>query len=304
MRWRKLGRIFTPPSGLDWMVGYAAVPVARRVQGDRYRVYFSGRDAENRSQIGYFEFDLGDPSRTLKVSSRAVLSHGEPGCFDDSGVMASSLVQRSDGSLLLYYIGWNRGQTVPFYNSIGLAASDDGGESFRRVSVAPVVPRDDFDPCFTAGPNVLVEGALWRLWYLSCVRWERTAAGMKHYYNIRYAESDDGLHWRKHRTPALDFAGPDEYALSQPRVLRDGSLYKMWYSHRGESYRIGYATSPDGVRWQRRDAEAGIDVSPEGWDSESIEYPCVIDHGEKRYLFYNGNRYGQTGVGLAVLEAD
>jgi hypothetical protein len=58
------------------------------------------------------------------------------------------------------------------------------------------------------------------------------------------------------------------------------------------------------VRWQRRDAEAGIDVSPEGWDSESIEYPCVIDHGEKRYLFYNGNRYGQTGVGLAVLEAD
>ena len=206
MRWKKLGRIFTPPADRDWMVGYAAVPVALRLHGERYRVYFSGRDAENRSQIGYFELELSDPTRTLKVSSRAVLSHGEPGRFDDSGVMASSLVQRSDGSLLLYYIGWNRGQTVPFYNSIGLAASDDGGESFRRVSVAPVVPRDDFDPCFTAGPNVMVEGALWRLWYLSCVRWERTAAGMKHYYNIRYAESDDGLHWRKHRTPSGEVA--------------------------------------------------------------------------------------------------
>lgn len=304
MRWKKLGRIFTPPTDLGWMVGYAAVPVALHLAGDRYRVYFSGRDAESRSQIGYFELALRDPARTLKVSSRPVLSHGELGRFDDSGVMCSSLVERPDGKLLLYYGGWNRGYTVPFYNSIGLAVSDDGGESFRRVSIAPIVPRDDVDPCFTSGPVVMVEGELWRLWYLSCVRWERTAAGLRHYYNIRYAESADGLRWRKHPAPVIDFAGPGEYAISQPRVLRDGDLYRMWYSHRGQSYRIGYATSPDGVRWQRRDAEVGIDVSPEGWDSESIEYACVIDHGGKRYLFYNGNRYGQTGVGLAVLEAD
>jgi hypothetical protein len=304
MRWRKLGRVFAPPSDRDWMVGHAAVPVALRLQGARYRVYFSGRDAANRSQVGYFELDLRDPARTLKVSERPVLSHGEPGRFDDSGVMGSCLVRQAGGHLLLYYIGWNRGHTVPFYNSIGLAASDDGGETFRRVSIAPIVPRDELDPCFTAGPEVMVEGGRWRLWYLSCVRWEPAAAGMKHYYNIRYAESDDGLRWRKHPAPVLDFAAPGEYALSSPRVLRDGALYRMWYSRRGESYRIGYATSPDGVRWQRRDAEAGIDVSPEGWDSESVEYPCVIDHDGRRYLFYNGNRYGETGIGLAVLEAD
>ena len=304
MRWKKLGRIFAPPTDLDWMVGYAAVPIAQRRDGDRYRVYFSGRDAENRSQVGYFELRLSDPARTLKVSARPVLGHGEPGRFDDSGAMGTSLVERPDGRLLLYYVGWNRGHTVPFYNSIGVAVSDDGGESFRRVSIAPIVPRDDIDPCFTAGPVVRVEGELWRLWYLSCVRWEKTAAGYQHHYNIRYAESADGLRWRKHPTPVVDFAGPGEYAISQPYVLRDGALYKMWYSHRGESYRIGYATSPDGVHWQRRDADAGIDVSPEGWDSESIEYACVIDHDGRRYLFYNGNRFGQTGVGLAVMEAD
>ena len=304
MLWKKLGRIFTPPTNLGWMVGYAAVPVAYRLGGDRYRVYFSGRDAENRSQIGYFELALGDPTRTLKVSLQPVLSHGEPGRFDDSGVMGSSLLELPDGKLLLYYIGWNRGITVPFYNSIGLAESDDGGETFRRVSIGPVVPRDDLDPCFTAGPNVMIDGSLWRLWYLSCARWERTAGGLKHYYNIRYAESEDGVCWRKHPAPVLDFTGPEEYALSQPRVLRDGGTYKMWYSHRGENYRIGYATSPDGIHWQRRDAEVGIDVSPEGWDSDSIEYPCVIDYDGRRYLFYNGNRFGQSGVGLAVQEAD
>jgi predicted GH43/DUF377 family glycosyl hydrolase len=303
VRWKKLGRIFTPPTDLAWMTGYASVPLARRLEGDRYRVYFSGRDAQNRSQVGYFELRLGEPARTLRVSQRAVLAPGEPGRFDDSGAMGSSLVERPDGRLLLYYIGWNRGHTVPFYNSVGVAASEDGGESFHRVSIAPLLPRDELDPCFTAGANVLVEGGRWRMWYLSCVRWERSAAGLKHYYNIRYAESADGLRWRKHPQPVVDFAGPGEYALSSPHVRRDGERYEMWYSYRGGAYRIGYAVSRDGIAWQRRDAEAGIDVSPEGWDAQSIEYPCVVEHEGRRYLFYNGNRYGETGVGLAILEA-
>jgi hypothetical protein len=75
----------------------------------------------------------------------------------------------------------------------------------------------------------------------------------------------------------------------------------MWYSYRGESYRIGYAESDDGVRWVRKDGEVGIDVSLDGWDSEMIEYPFVFDHGGRRYMLYNGNSYGMTGIGLAVL---
>lgn len=65
---------------------------------------------------------------------------------------------------------------------------------------------------------------------------------------------------------------------------------------------IGYAESKDGIRWERRDEEAGIDVSPSGWDSEMIEYACVFEHGSVEYMLYNGNDYGRGGVGLAVAE--
>jgi hypothetical protein len=75
----------------------------------------------------------------------------------------------------------------------------------------------------------------------------------------------------------------------------------MWYSRRGQAYRIGYAESDDGVRWQRRDGEAGIDVSDSGWDAEMIAYPCVFRHEGRLFMLYNGNGYGRTGVGLAVL---
>jgi hypothetical protein len=80
----------------------------------------------------------------------------------------------------------------------------------------------------------------------------------------------------------------------------------MWYSFRAqqgaETYRIGYAESIDGLDWVRKDDESGIDVSPNGWDSEMICYPRVFEHKDRLYMLYNGNGYGKSGFGLAVLE--
>jgi hypothetical protein len=52
------------------------------------------------------------------------------------------------------------------------------------------------------------------------------------------------------------------------------------------------------------DAEAGIDVSSEGWDSEMVAYPWVGDVGGVRRMLYNGNGYGRTGIGQAVQERE
>ena len=72
-------------------------------------------------------------------------------------------------------------------------------------------------------------------------------------------------------------------------------------TYRGDAYRLGTATSSDGIRWVRS-PESGLDVSRDGWDSEMIGYPSAFAHGGRRYLLYNGNRYGQTGFGLAIEE--
>ena len=40
------------------------------------------------------------------------------------------------------------------------------------------------------------------------------------------------------------------------------------------------------------------------WDSEMIEYPCVFEHAGSWFMLYNGNRYGDTGIGAAVLDID
>jgi hypothetical protein len=236
----------------------------------------------------------------LQLADRPLLELGDLGAFDDSGVMPTWLVSH-DGLRHLYYIGWNLGVTVPFRNAIGLATSRDG-EQYARYADGPIVDRSRTEPHFCASCAVVREELRWRMWYLSCTHWSVVDGTPRHHYHIKYAESDDGIDWRRSGRVAVDFANPAEYAISRPSVVKDHDRWRMWYSYRGARYRIGYAESPDGIVWTRHDDQAGIDVSPRGWDAEMIEYPFVFDHRGARYMIYNGDGYGATGFGIAVLQ--
>jgi hypothetical protein len=270
------------------------------LRDDRLLLYFTARDDRGRSQIGRAQLDL--EAGAVNGYEGPLLVPGSLGAFDDSGVMASCIV-RQGGRELLYYIGWSLGVTVPFYTFVGCAVSEDGGRTFARVSSAPILPRNDVDPYLTTAPWVLEEGGTWRMWYAAGTGWEETDGRPLHRYHIRYAESDDGLAWSREGHVCIDYADETEYALTRPCVLHDDDRYRMWYSRRGDSYRIGYAESEDGLTWQRLDDLAGIDVSPDGWDAEMIEYPYVVDERGRRVMLYNGNGYGATGIGWALLES-
>ena len=141
------------------------------------------------------------------------------------------------------------------------------------------------------------------MWYVSGVRWEMVNGRPRHFYHIKYAESPDGVDWRREGVVCIDFLD-GEYAIARPSVVHDRDGYRMWYCSRGEAYRIGYAESHEGKRWQRRDEVGGLPASTTGWDSEMTAYPFVFDHAGTRYMLYNGNKFGKTGIGLAVLSAD
>jgi hypothetical protein len=228
------------------------------------------------------------------------------GCFDDSGVMPSCIVSY-EGIQYMYYTGWTQAKTVPFFFFIGLAISADKGKTFKRFSKAPILGRTFHDPYLTASPWVIKESGKWKMWYVSCTGWkvEPNSPKLKHYYHIRYAESENGLDWKADGTICIDY-NKDEYAIARPVVYKEDGIYKMWYCYRGgtDAYRAGYAESKDGVVWERKDEIVGIAVSPAGWDSEMICYPCVFEHRREKYMLYNGNNYGSTGIGLAVLEQD
>jgi hypothetical protein len=297
--WTKRGRIFEPAGQASWIGTHAALPVVEPTDHG-YRAYFSSRDQQGRAQIGYGELAVDPHIELGHISAEPVLRPGTLGTFDDAGVTTACLVQHH-GRTYLYYTGWSLGVSVPFYLNVGLAISD-GGMQYRRLSAAPLLERCAVDPYLTASPWVVVEASVWRMWYVSGTAWEMIAGHPRHKYHIKYAESRDGCHWVRSGIVCIDYAG-DEFAFGRPCVIRDSALgrYRMWYSVRGEAYRLGYAESTDGLVWERQDDRAGLPVSQTGWDSEMIAYPVVFPHRETLQMLYNGNGYGRTGIGLATL---
>lgn len=311
MKWLKKGLIFRTDHNFPWMVSHASIPVVDEAGEGRLRIYFAARDAQNRSHPTYIEVDAEDPGQVLYLHADPILPLGNPGTFDDSGIAPCWIV--SDGSKkYLYYIGWNPQVTVSYRLAIGLALSSDGGKSFAKYATGPILDRDLAEPYFNTAPCVLKLGKEWRMWYASCTGWKWVENRPEPLYHIKHAASSDGIHWNRTGHVCIDYDDFTE-AIGRPCVYVRGGKFHMLYSFRSSrgyrtdqtrSYRLGYAESPDGLRWTRRDDQVGIERSAQGWDSEMMEYCYRHDHGAVSYLFYNGNGFGRSGLGYAVLESE
>ncbi len=298
--WRRLGRLALDTSRAEWGATHAALPVIESLGDDRFALYLSLRDREGRARIGRSVLTMSDTPRLEPLDRDPILDLGPLGAFDDSGVTTSCLVT-AGRDRFLYYTGWSQGVTVPFYLAASVAISQDGGP-FERVSLAPLLERSAVDPFLTASPFVLVGHGRWRMWYVSATEWRIVNGHPAHRYHVRYAESDDGMRWRRDGHVCIDFRDADEYAIGRPHVVKDGSRYRMWFCARGDAYRLGYAESDDGLHWDRDDDAVQLEGEAGDWETEMTAYPHVFDGPERRYMLYNGNGYGRTGVGWATLE--
>jgi hypothetical protein len=302
--WRPLGRVYSPTAGEPWSISHASNPTALALADGKVRVFYSTRDASNRSSAASIDMNIGgDRFEVLGPPRGPLLAPGERGSFDADGVTVSSVIAHGE-KLFAFYLGWTVLVHVPFSNFIGVAVSDDSGESFRRCSSVPVVGRSPENPLSVGYPFVLRDGAGWRMWFGSHLSWGQQGLEMLHV--IKQARSSDLVTWTPSDTVVIDVAGkadPPEFAISRPSVLRepDGSL-SMWYARRRPHYQLGFAHSVDGTRWERRDRDLRFVGRPEAWEARERTYPFVFDHGGRRYMLYNGNGYGREGFGIAILE--
>ncbi len=311
-KWTKKGFIYKPRGEHWWNRTHASVPTVDTSDARFWRMYYGTRDEMNRNRISYIEVEVGNPATVLYEHDAPVLDTGKLGTFDDCGVMPSWILDH-DGMKYLYYIGWTVRSTIPYHNSIGLAISRDGGRTFERFSEGPLFGETYLEPYFTGTSCVLIDKGVWKNWYLSCTGWTKSNERAEPRYHIKYAESKDGINWERRGIVAIDYKSEAEAGIVRASVLKEEDrAYRMWYSYRGSvdyrtnlktSYRIGYAESRDGISWKRMDDCAGVDVSAEGWDSEMIEYPHVVEYRNTKYMVYNGNKFGESGFGYAECHA-
>lgn len=265
--------------------GHAQLPVVVPIKENTFRIFVTDRFSDNRSFIRRFDFDV----KTKKTTNHNFFSSGIPNNFDEDGTMTSCLVDNK-----LYYTGWKKLDNKKYKQSIGFINTDLDNAFDRKIVIDSSI--EDENLC--CSPFVVKED-YWKMWFIcgkNCGGW--TPFGPK--YTIRYAESHDGENWNQKE---IIFSRKQNEVFSRPFVKFHKGVWQMWYSYlylnKNKKYKIGYAESKNGIDWKRLDELVGIDVSKEGWDSQSVAFPYIVEYNKKYLMFYSGNEFGKTGVGYA-----
>ncbi len=303
-KWQKLGLLYSPSANSHHpkLLTHAANPLPLLIEGDLYRIFFSGRDVDNRSSVGAVDIDIVK-RRVIREYTQPFFEHGLAGSFYAEGVSIGNCYE-VNGTKYMLFMGWQARGEGHWRGDVGrLVVNPD--LTLELDSERPFMSSDASDPISLSYPWVLgnkKDG--FNMWYGSTITWDAGNGEMLHVIN--YATSRDGDNWSREGI-ALPYELGKAQAFSRPTVVGNRETgYEMWFSYRsgsGEKYRIGNAFSDDGLKWLLSLETVGIDVSLDGWDSEMIEYPIVFDHNGQRYMLYNGNGYGKTGFGLALLRS-
>lgn len=297
--WKKLGQIYYSKAIDDYLLTHASNPLVIYLKDDIYRVFFSGRDKENKSSVGYVDIDI-IKQKSLISCEKVIVKYGDKDSFYSHGISIGNMYQ-VDGKNYIQFMAWQIRDGGHWRGDIGRLELNDSLDSLELNPNSVYIGCDDEDKISLSYSWIMYDNGIYKMWYGSTINWSSVNGEMIHV--IKYAISNDGENWEK-KGLAIPYELGVAQAFSRPTVIKDNKGYHMWFSYRsgnGTKYRIGYAHSTDGIIWDRK-KDAGIDVSERGWDSEMICYPFVFDHKGKRYMLYNGNDYGKMGFGLAVLE--
>jgi predicted GH43/DUF377 family glycosyl hydrolase len=275
------------PSG-SWNDEFTYAPTVI-YDGTIYHMWYGGFDGSN-VKIGYANSNDGISWTTY--SGNPVLDLGSSGSWDDQHVYFPCVIY--DGTTFHMWYSGKDG----INHRIGYATSTDA-ISWDKYSANPVLdigPSGAWDSEFAFSPEVIYDGSIYHMWYSGYDGSKR---------RIGYATSPDRVTWTKSGTnPVLDI-GPsgswdDEYACI-PRIVYDSSIFHMWYTgNDGSTYRIGYATSTDGVSWVKSLANPVLEFGPSGfWDDRHLLYPDIYYDGSTLHMWYSGGDGTNIRIGYA-----
>lgn len=210
-------------------MSHAANPLALHIDGDVYRVFYSGRDVSNRSSVGAVEIDIVR-QKLIREYRDPFFECGPGGSFYADGVSIGNSYE-VDGARYMLFMGWENPKGGHWRGDVGqlvvrgdLTLGADGDGAFLEV--------DATDPISLSYPWVMKRAAGGSdIWYGSTLAWDAGNGEMLHVIN--HASSLDGHQWRRNGL-AVPYEIGVAQAFSRPTVVyNEADGYRMWYSYRG-----------------------------------------------------------------------
>lgn len=317
--WVKRGLVISPDFAGPAYAQFASGPSVIRLKDGSLRMYFWAIcNQPSHDECNVFlaaESAPGNPFKWSLISSKPLLGTDSRKNIRDKGVALPFVVPRDDGPWLMYYSALGSLDLEPGVRRsarTGLAVSHDEGISWEvfKETVLPTGNPGTYDASLTGSVAVLRTGSHnYTMWYTAGEKYVNFGQYKRGIVHLGLASSTDGVSWQKFREPALrarlNAVDPYEAVVSKPAVLKLDGIYHMWLnSFRMDvlGYRIEYAWSTDGIHWHRNADRPVLPLTPGGFDSRNQSYPSVIDMGDQLWMFYVGDDFGSTGIGLATMD--
>jgi hypothetical protein len=290
------------------------------VEGEQVRLFYAGADSDGHRRICLATAPLSD--LTAWERHGPLFERGPEGSFDHNWCVLPCLHRFGD-RWHLYFTGnegFSTGLGLQNFPGIGLAVSDDG-VNFTKYSDEAVITGDQTaefpENRGIAGGGTILEDVqedgsiLYRMYYTLAVGKPNKDMRLDQEKHCAVCFSRDGITWTDHRivmSPRPEVAREDA-AVAAPYVWReDSGLYLMIYCPIGTQwgfYSLAQAVSEDGFHWYRGEGDENVVLTPDkedpdSWEHQMVEYPSVLRTEEGLTLFYCGNGYGATGIGVAT----
>jgi predicted GH43/DUF377 family glycosyl hydrolase len=240
--------------------------------------------------VTWKKFDRGTPDN---LRDDFILLPDSRNSWDSYGLETPTvLFDESDRKFKMWYAGGNLEKGF----HIGYAESSDGinwkkhdnpktKRSPYEKSDPVMSPRkDNWDSFSVNDPVVIKEGNKFKMWYVGI-----STGFFSSSVAIGYAESDDGIDWKRRDKPVLQADDAWEGTMANgPTVIKAKDYYEMWYY--GSKEGIRYAASRDGINWTKSKESVLLPGQPGDWDELEASAPTVTFVNGKYYMYYTGSK--------------
>ncbi len=221
----------------------------------------------------------------------------------DEATVEWPMVLRENGEYKMWYTGWKPNFVGGM--GIGYATSPDG-INWTKYANNPVMGAGTaaWEEGGSAYSAVIPVSGGYKMWYTGV----NLDSPIPSETNIGYASSSDGISWQKDTldNPVLTIGAPGQWdnpKIMEPVVVFIDSVYHMWYTGgqipSGNRRDIGWATSVDGIHWNKynnsattaplyADSDPVLTPTSGQWDGMKISSGTVMLEGDSLRMWYTG----------------